>query len=216
MPGAKAIPTANVKPTKPSGLTAQYVTIAIALRIALFEYFDRSTLIAKRYSVDGNEELEARRLTIVLLVAALCESCINTALALSSEPNEFKTLERKPTLSKWFDEAKRVNPKFQLDRLSAVGFELAFVFDCRNSITHANAEVYSETSTIHSGNHTPWAAMSHDRVLSVAKLPIALLNDLCSGTAPLIASMSSGVAWQLSLHEFEERSSVQRAPEINP
>ena len=52
------------------GYTAQFVTIAIALRIALCEYYDRVALIEKRYRIEGNEELEARRLTIVLLNTA--------------------------------------------------------------------------------------------------------------------------------------------------
>ena len=79
------------------------------------------------------------------LTAALCEACINTALALSLSPAEFKKVERKPPMEKWLVDSKRVNPKFSLDPESPLGQQLAFIIACRNSITHAQPEVYSET-----------------------------------------------------------------------
>lgn len=187
----------------PHGHTAQYVTIAIALRIQLVEYFERAAMIGKKFSLDGNEELEARRLTIVLLTAALCESCINAALALTLEPADFNKIERKPPLVKWFDHSKRVNPAFALDPNSADGKELEFLIKCRNSTTHARPEVYTETETIHPGNHEPWAFLNHDRVLPIVTLPVTLLQRLCEGTKPLIAIMPTSVAWQLRLIEFQ-------------
>ena len=190
---------------KPHGLTAQYLTIAIALRIQLCEYFERAALIDKKSGMEGNEELEARRLTIVLLTAALCESCINAALALSLEPPEFRKIERKPPLEKWFVHSKRVNAAFTLDPKSADGQELEFLIKCRNSTTHAQPEVYSETATIHPGNHEPWSFLSHERILSIVTLPITLLDQLCAGTEPFIATMPSSVAWQLHLIEFQTK-----------
>lgn len=194
---------------KKHGLTAQYITLAIALRIQLVEYFDRYELISKVGSVDGNEEFEARRLTIVLLTASLCEACINSALAVTLLPEEFKKIERKPTLEKWFKHSKRVNSAFDLDPGSEVAKELVYIFECRNSTTHAQPEVYSETSTIHAGNHAPWHLLTHDRVLPIVSVPAALLIPLCDRTEPLIAGMSSSVQWELHLHEFERYRTKQ-------
>lgn len=190
---------------KPHGHTAQYLTIAIALRIQLVEYFDRAALIEKRSGLEGNEELEARRLTIVLLTAALCESCINAALALTLEPDEFKAIERRSPLEKWFTHSKRVNPAMALDPNSADGRELEFLIKCRNSTTHAQPEVYSETETIHPGNHEPWSFLNHERVLRIAKLPLSLLSQLCVGPDAFIATMPSSVAWQLHLTDFQKK-----------
>lgn len=197
---------------KRHGLTAQYVTLAIALRIQLVEYFQSYDLLAERGRHEGNEELEARRLTIVLLTAALCESCINTALALSLSPDEFNDIERRPTLKKWFTYSKRVNPKFNLDPASDTGHQLAFIFECRNAVVHAQAEVYTETDTIHPGNHSPWHLLTHERILTLVTIPVRLLIPLWDGTDPLIACMSSGVQWQLALKEFENRAARTARP----
>lgn len=187
---------------QPYGYTAQYITIAIALRIALVEYFERAALISTRSGIAGNEELEARRLTIVLLTASLCESCINTALALSLPPADYGKIERRPTLEKWLLHSRRVNSTFALDRTGADGRELQFVFECRNAITHAQPEVHSVTGPIHSGNHGPWELLTHERILPMVTMVVTILPALCAGTAPLIAAMPSSVAWELHLNEF--------------
>jgi hypothetical protein len=185
------------------GYTAQYVTIAIALRIQLVEYFQRAGLIAEHGSLHGNEELEARRLTIVLLTAALCESYINAALALSLSPAEFRKIERKPPIEKWLVHSKRVNPAFAIDLASSR--ELEFLIECRNATTHAQPQVFSEAENIHPGNHESWSQLTHERVLPLAKLVVSLLTQLCAGTQPFIATIPSSVAWELRLVEFESK-----------
>ena len=194
----------EVRKLEPHGFTAQYLTIALALRITLVEYFERVTIFGSEADLNHNSELEARRLTIVLLTAALLESCINTALALSLPPDEFKEMVRRRTrtLDKWAIHSKRVNPAFTLDLNSPVGRDLEFIFKCRNSFVHAKAEVYSETDTIHPGDHGPWADLSHERVLPLVNVPVTLLQGLCSEAAPLVAVMCSGTANELRLIDF--------------
>jgi hypothetical protein len=187
------------------GFTAQFVTIAIALRIQLCEYFERAAIAQKHSRLDGLEEFEARRLTIILLVASLCECCINTALALSLPPKELKKIERDPTLKKWRVHSSRVNPQFKLLAGSELESELEFIFECRNSTTHAHPEVFSPTSTIHPGNHQPWAQLTHERVLRVARVPNQLLAGLCRGSSMMVSVMQSDVAEQLRLADFETK-----------
>jgi hypothetical protein len=195
-------------PRVPNGYTCQHTAIAISLRIALVEYYERAALIAQRgRSVHSSEELESRRLTIVLLSAALCEACINLALALTVSVEEFEKIERKSTLAKWFDYSKRVTPGFSVSRESELGRELVFLFNCRDSITHAKAEIFSEGGNLHKGNHDAWSDLNHVRLISIARLPVALLRELCASGVMLVDIIHSGVAWQLCLPEIE-RSAV--------
>lgn len=187
---------------KPTGCTAQFITIAISLRIALVEYFARAEIIDKNSSIEGNEELGARQLTIVLLTASLLESCINAALAVSLSPPEFKKIERRPTRAKWFDYSKRVNSSFILEEDSPIGREFRFIFDCRDSIVHARPEVHSDNLTIHYGNHAPWGLLKHERILPIVTASLSLIEELSSGCEPLVAGIGPSVAWQLRLSDF--------------
>lgn len=102
--------------------------------------------------------------------------------------------------------SKRGNPKFDLKKTSELGQGLKFIFECRNSTMHAQPGVASATQQIHPGNFQPWTELKHERVLELAKVPVRLLAEFCAGTAPLVAEMSSDVAYQLQLREFEKAS----------
>lgn len=189
---------------KPQEMTAQYVTVAIALRIALFDYFDDVKRVQAVRPIESNEGLEARRLTIVLLAAALCESCVNVAMSVRLGTNEFKKADWTPTVQKWASEIAHVNPAFPFGEKEPLRLGLEFLFTCRNSITHAKPQVWAEEKqVIHAGNHTPWDSLTHESVLPLAEIPILLAKALGTSNNPFVLMIGSNIAHELFLNQFK-------------
>ena len=79
--------------TSASGFSCQYVSLAVALRVAYNNYRAGATTPTETL-VDAIELPRARVLMVILLKAALCEAVINCFLALRFSGADWRELER--------------------------------------------------------------------------------------------------------------------------
>ncbi len=189
-----------------TGYTLPYATITLALRIALVEYFESYEKIHEKNG--NNDELEARRVMIVILSAALCEACINTWLAVNLDEDVFALIEKSSTVEKWTSAPKLIINSYSFSRGTIVHEDLKFVFHCRNAIMHSKTEVFSGEEKLHKGNYHFLEDLKHDRIIRIAGASVELLNHLNQFDQMNLMTSSmtihSSVSYCLGLSEFEK------------
>lgn len=161
-----------------TGFSGQYVSLAVALRLALDDYRAcGAEPRGKRKSiVEAIEVPRARAINVVLLNTALCEATINTVLSLQFSPAMWASVDRLPTVKKWTVIPQRIWPGCEIPASDALHKELAALFACRNAIMHPVPEVQRGTDESQSGNVKDWRTLddklvtgSHDLVLRLLK-----------------------------------------------
>lgn len=161
-----------------TGFTCQYVSLAVALRLALDEYRDCVILPPKacKSVIETIEVPRARAINVVLLNAALCEATINTILSLQFSPAMWASVDRLRTVKKWTTIPQRIWPGCEIPASDALHKELTALFDCRNAIMHPMPEVHRDAGESQPGNVKHWRTLddklvtgSHDLVLRLLK-----------------------------------------------
>lgn len=162
---------------EPTGHTAQYITLARALGLALQIAEDELTKIeAKGHGLwAAGTQIEARFVTIIVLAAAVCESLANTLLAANLAPPELKRADKQPTYTKWEKEVPKALdvPPFVSPQLMD---DLRTLFRVRNSIMHPKPEVFAQDrTTIHAGTAHIWDQLADPSfVRRLASVPVRL------------------------------------------
>lgn len=167
-----------------TGHTAQYSTLGRALGWALRSYQEVILAMETRGILEwGNSlNLEARRVTVVLLTAALCESIANTILSAKMTDSKWEKADHTPTVEKW---TKLIPKTLELknhslsDELRA---DLEMLFVLRVSIVHAKPSLVvpeeNKTRVIREGNGGLWDKLDHETVMRLSTVPVSLLDSL--------------------------------------
>lgn len=166
-------------PIAPSGFgaghTAQYITLAEALRLARESLeHDLGECNARKIAVpESSIRFEARISTICLLAAALSESVANTILATLVGSKAFEKLRMHSTHDKWTIRIPVAlscpPPSLQLAN------ELKTLFALRASLMHAKATIFGENHEIVvKGDDHIWAGLTVANAKRFASLPYRL------------------------------------------
>jgi hypothetical protein len=204
------------------GYFMQHLIVATSLRIALMDYFEHCKIISeeiqvelpdKEYVLDANDQLRARRVTIVVLSAALCEACINTWLALHLEKDIFALVERSSTVKKWKSAPKLITDAYNFPDGDVIDEDLKFVFDWRNAVMHTKTEIYSDEETLHKSNYGPLPELKHNRIERIAGVTLELLKNLAkydridAGMIKNAGTIYSSVVDELALYHLKRKFS---------
>jgi hypothetical protein len=165
--------------------------LIVALRIACRDYFERHAKLQHRGF--GVDELDARRITIIILTAALCESCINTWLALNLDDDCFSIIERVSPVEKWVKVPKLIIKNYKFPLGQVLYTDLKELFRCRDSIMHQKAEIKTSDGILHKGNHQCWESVDHNKIQKMINLPDSLLKHLaeCHQEVSMMKSASA-------------------------
>ena len=163
-----------------TGFTCQYVSLAVALRLALDEYRDCVTPPPKSgKSVIARIEVpRARAINVVLLNAALCEATINTILCLQFSPAMWAKVDYETTIKKWTTIPQRIWPGCEIKAGDALHQELTALFACRNAIMHPKPEIHRGTEEPQAGNIKDWRTLDDKLVTGSHDLVLRLLTHL--------------------------------------
>jgi hypothetical protein len=173
-------PQEPANPDTVTGFTAQYITLAMALSIAMNEYLEEYDRLSREGPLDPEScsGPEPRRITIVVLGAALCESTINTYLSLKLDPACWGVLGRTSTVEKWTTVPKLFLRDYSIPADSPLHGDLKDLFECRNSIMHSKPEVYEGKKKRHKGNGRAWRVSDDAWVNRTYDLVLRLLEHL--------------------------------------
>lgn len=167
-----------------TGHTAQYQTLARALGYAAGLMEDD---LEEAADVGSDERcaglrMEARFVTVTLLAAAMAECLANTVLALATNGAHPSLKARKAQpLRRWEEEipAALGCAPFLTGQLKR---DLRLLIDVRNSITHANPQLFTHDQTVVSdGNADWWSKLDRVNVRMFAGLPLRLLAAVPRG-----------------------------------
>jgi hypothetical protein len=161
-----------------TGFTAQHIMLAIALAAAGEDYGRAKQEAEEVIAFESSATAHPRRLTMMILSAALCESTINTYLALRCDPACWASLERANPVEKWSKAPKEFIPQYTFPFGSDLDKDLRFLFECRNSIMHARPRVTIGESVRHEGTAEAWEKIDEAALRRVWDLPLRLLQHL--------------------------------------
>lgn len=167
-----------------TGHTAQYQTLARALGYSAGLMEDDFEELADVGANDGaaSHRLEARFVTVTLLAAAMAECLANTVLALATDGAHpaLKTKKAQP-LRRWEEEipATLGCAPFLTGQLKC---DLKLLLDVRNSITHANPQLFThEQEIVADGNAAWWLKLDRANVRMFVGLPLRLIAAVPRG-----------------------------------
>lgn len=192
-----------------SGHTAQYMTLAMALRNSIEAMeLDVARLERKQLAISAASlTIEAHCATITVLSAALCENVANTILATLMDSNAFLESEKIPMPKKWSQTIPELlncsPPDPKLLR------ELGLLHQVRTSIVHAKATIYSSGDIVHiEGNDSRWVHLTPEIARSFSRLPLSLVNAVPLTVDYLLLGIGS------TLRECQPRQPVNHLASI--
>lgn len=188
----------------PPAHSSDYNTIALSFRLALVDYFERYTSMsaAEKSDIGGVIELHARRLTVAVLSAALCEACINAFLVLMLGEESFSLLDKASTPDKWISAPKLIFPSYAFPIGSTVHEDLVFVFKWRNWIMHHKTDVLLPGDKMWKATSVP--RLDHSSIKKIASLPVRLLELLRPFGGIAAASIYSSVSDEIDASIFDK------------
>jgi hypothetical protein len=202
------------QPPPKLGFSAQHINLAMALSIVWEDYLRFKADVEKEGLVDlESTDVSNRRLTVVLLSAALCEAVINIYLALRLSSDQWDEVERTrmPTVKKWRSAPIQFCSDYNFPLGSDLDQDLCQLFECRNSIVHARPDLYEGNEKQRSGNSEDWLKMDTlaDRVFD---LSLRLLRNLEQFDYWGAVFISAGMAPYLGLRPLPPAKEQPRAP----
>jgi hypothetical protein len=169
----------TVIPETSTGHTIYYSILAQALarqHLQYSEYYEANFRKHGKF-VEAFEELEERKVSIILLCASLVEALANAYLSLKLETEQFNLLEMQNPVEKWVTAPTFFLPNYSLPKGGDLYQGLKTLFARRNGITHMKPEVRKNGKLVHKGNH-PRAEYEHDQIRLWYSLPSSLLQHL--------------------------------------
>jgi hypothetical protein len=160
-----------------TALTAQYSTLAIALRVALEDYWECCDEVDEEgFALDSVEEVCARRLGLVILAAVVCEGVINAYLSLTLPAADFVQVEQGSLQTKWTTAIRDLLPDYSVPE--DLQKDLQDLVTRRNSIVHSKPTVHSGKTTIHEGTVKQWENIDDALIERIYHLTPRLLVNL--------------------------------------
>jgi len=155
--------------------TAQHVELAMALAITWDEYADAKQASEMVWEAAGSAL--PRRITVVVLAAALCESVVNLYLSDKLEAAKFQTEEWRKPVDKWRGAIGALVPGYDLTDTD--GADLCFLFRCRDSIMHPKPRMTDQQGGVrHKGTADVWDSIDEGAIARIWDLPLRLLRNL--------------------------------------
>ena len=185
------------------GFSIYHEIIVVELRQALRRYFDLWEDVLDHPEEQRDEyagDLEARRITVIVLSSALVEYVANFFLSIQCEAKQFAKLDRESLLKKWTTVPKQFNPEYCLPPESGIEDDLKRLIARRKAIVHARPKISMDDDGKHEGNQPELKWDEHEFVGRCVTLPYRLVENLFKYFMAIYDEFSSvqtycGVVW---------------------
>jgi len=194
------------------GWTAQHIELATALVVTWEEYARAKQETEIDWESAGSAL--ARRITIVVLAAALCESAVNLYLSLKLEAAEFEKIERQRPFDKWTAAIQALAPGYTLAETESS--DLRFLFGCRDSVMHPKPKMTDARGVRHEGTAEVWEKIDEAAIARIWNLPLRLLRNLESFEPFPAAFIHSSLSPYLTDYRLRKGLEEQKGSQDRP
>jgi hypothetical protein len=173
------------------GFSTYHEIIIVELRHAIRRYFDLWEDILDREEGHGwfIGDIEARRISVIVLSSALVEYVANFFLCIKCDSKQFDKLDKKPLAEKWKAIPKQFNPAYCLE--SGLENDLKQLIARRKSIVHAKPMISIDDDGRHKGNLPEVELDEHDFIGRCTTLPYKLVKNLLNYFPEIYSELSS-------------------------